>query len=102
MARISYKVTVSGLVQGVGFRASMKDIAIRHAVDGWVRNTEGGSVEALLQGEPAGVNRVLQWAKLGPPGAEVSSVETTQLKECPPQSGFHVLVPEWSGRAPNR
>lgn len=91
-----------GIVQGVGFRASMKDVAIRHGVDGWVRNSDDGSVEALLQGEHLGVTRVIQWARTGPPGADVSGVKTAEVKDCPPLRGFHVLLPEWSGPPPNR
>jgi acylphosphatase len=89
---VSYKVVVSGLVQGVSFRASMKDAAIRFGVEGWVRNRDDGAVEALVQGEEADVERLLAWARMGPPGAEVISLDRQKLESCPPQSGFHVII----------
>ena len=59
MAAVSYKVVISGLVQGVAFRACMRDEALRHGVKGWVRNRDDGAVEALMQGEEANVARLL-------------------------------------------
>jgi acylphosphatase len=90
--RVSIKVVVSGRVQGVSFRASMKDAAIRFGVEGWVRNRDDGAVEALVQGEEANVERLLAWARMGPPGAEVISLDRQKLESCPPQSGFHVII----------
>jgi acylphosphatase len=85
-------VVVSGLVQGVSFRASMKDAAIRFGVEGWVRNRDDGAVEALVQGEEANIERLLAWARIGPPGAEVTALDKQKLESCPPQRGFHVIV----------
>jgi acylphosphatase len=90
-------VVISGRVQGVSFRASMKDAALRFGVEGWVRNREDGAVEALLQGEQASVTRLLAWARMGPPGAEVLSLDKEVLESCPPQRGFHVIL---QGSAP--
>ena len=92
MARVSYKAVISGRVQGVSFRVAMREIAIRHGVHGWVRNNTDGTVEALIQGEEMQVGRLLEWARFGPPGAEVASLETRKLEACPPQFGFRVLV----------
>ena len=85
-------MVVAGLVQGVSFRASMKDAAIRFGVEGWVRNRDDGAVEALVQGEEANVERLLAWARMGPPGAEVISLDRQRLESCPPQRGFHVII----------
>ena len=92
MARVSYKVVVSGRVQGVSFRASMKDAALRFGVEGWVRNRDDGAVEALIQGEDADVGRLLAWARMGPPGAEVLSLDRELLDGCPPQRGFRIII----------
>jgi acylphosphatase len=92
VSKVSYKVVISGRVQGVSFRVSMQDAALRHGVLGWVRNRDDGAVEALVQGEEAQVERLLEWAGVGPPGAEVASVERRRLEECPPQAGFHLFV----------
>jgi acylphosphatase len=67
----TYHVRVTGRVQGVGYRWS----AVRHAhmigVRGWVRNLDDGSVEAMVQGPPDQVDRMLEWMRQGPPGAKV-------------------------------
>jgi len=68
-------VTIHGLVQGVYFRASTHDEAIRLGVNGWVRNLPDGSVEALFEGEKKKVEEIIGWCHRGPSGASVSKVE---------------------------
>ncbi len=102
LVKVTYKVVISGLVQGVRFRASMRDMALRYGVKGWVRNRDDGSVEALLQGEEAQVVGLLEWAQVGPPGAEVSSVEMQALERFPLQRRFSVLVEDWQTGPANR
>ncbi|MDA4115796.1 MAG: acylphosphatase [Thaumarchaeota archaeon] len=102
MASVTYKVLVSGVVQGVGFRASMRDMALSYGVKGWVRNRGDGSVEALVQGEAAQVAGLLEWARVGPPGARVTSVEKHALEGFPPQTRFSVLVEDWQTGPANR
>jgi len=85
-------VVIAGRVQGVSFRVSMKDAALRFGVDGWVRNRDDGAVEALVQGEAGNVAKLLAWARMGPPGAEVLSLDRELLESNPPQRGFHIIV----------
>jgi acylphosphatase len=92
VAKVSYRVVITGLVQGVSFRASMRDAALRHGVLGWVANRDDGAVEALVQGEETQVEQLLEWAREGPPGAEVASLVRRRLEDWPPQAGFHVFV----------
>lgn len=49
--------------------------AERLGVIGWVRNRRDGSVEALVAGDPPAVQRLIEWARRGPPGASVSRVD---------------------------
>jgi len=70
----------------------MKDAALRFGVDGWVRNRADGAVEALVQGEEGNVAKLLAWARVGPPGAEVLSLDRALLESNPPQRGFHIIV----------
>jgi acylphosphatase len=70
-------VIVHGLVQGVFFRASTRDEAVRLGVDGWVRNLPDGTVEALFEGETKRVEEIVAWCHRGPTGAGVSSVDVT-------------------------
>jgi acylphosphatase len=67
-------VRVAGRVQGVGFRAATVRQAHLTGVRGWVRNLEDGSVEALLQGTPDRIDRLLAWLRTGPPAARVAEV----------------------------
>ena len=91
MARVSYKVVVTGRVQGVSFRGSMREVAVGHGVQGWVRNRPDGAVEAVVQGEEAVVEVLMEWARRGPPGAKVASVTKHRLERYPPQLGFRIV-----------
>ena len=71
---IRVRVVVQGVVQGVFFRQGCQRAAVSDRVTGWVRNNSDGSVEAVLEGEPAGVERVVAWMRVGPPQALVTHV----------------------------
>lgn len=68
------RLTISGRVQGVGFRWSLCAEATALSLSGWVRNRRDGSVEALIRGAPAAVEALTAWAHRGPPGARVERV----------------------------
>ena len=66
---------VKGLVQGVFFRATMRKVALENGVTGWVRNLpDGETVEAVLEGRRASVEKVICWSLRGPEAAIVRSV----------------------------
>ncbi len=67
-------LTISGRVQGVGYRAAMVDEARRLGVAGWVRNRRDGTVEAVVDGDAAAVAAIVAWARCGPPGTHVTDV----------------------------
>ena len=69
------RVRITGLVHGVSFRASMVRLAADAGVHGWVRNLPDGSVEAFLEGDDVRVQKVIDWARLGPPRARVDRVD---------------------------
>src|SRR4030042_1360491 len=62
------RVVVSGRVQGVFFRASTRDVAVRYGVRGFVRNLPDGRVEAVLQGDRGAVEKVVAFMREGPAG----------------------------------
>jgi acylphosphatase len=78
---------VHGTVQGVFYRASAEQEAQRLGVGGWVSNRPDGSVELVVEGEDAAVERMLEWAGRGPSRAEVTRVD---VEECPEEghTGF--------------
>jgi acylphosphatase len=76
-------------VQGVFFRDATRRQAQALAVSGWVRNLPDGRVEAVYEGEPEAVARMVTWTWLGPPEAQVSDVEMHE--EAPlGERGFHI------------
>ncbi len=82
---ITRRLTISGRVQGVGFRYALADEAQARQLCGWVRNRRDGSVEAVLAGPEADVDAVIAWAHRGPPAAHVTAVAvepaTTDARE---------------------
>ncbi len=68
-------VTVSGRVQGVGFRYACRHEAMAAGVSGWVRNRADGTVEAAFEGPAAAVARVIEWCDAGPSAARVRHVD---------------------------
>lgn len=77
MNTITVHLNITGRVQGVGFRESLRMVAEALEMTGWVRNCADGSVEATLQGEESAVERVIEWCQNGPPDASVQYVNTT-------------------------
>ncbi len=65
---------IKGLVQGVFFRESLKQEALRHQILGWVRNRKDGTVEAFVQGETSSLEAIIRWCRRGPDRAKVESV----------------------------
>jgi len=85
---IRRRVVVHGRVQGVFFRSTLAHHAEQEGVAGWARNKADGTVEAVFEGEPDAVDRLLAVAGEGPPAARVDRVETVEEK---PEGlrGFH-------------
>jgi len=86
---VTRQIRVSGLVQGVGYRAAMLEQARNLGVSGWVRNRTDGTVEALLHGAPAAVEALLAWARRGPPAARVADIRISEAAPGhAPHAGF--------------
>ena len=69
------RVVVHGRVQGVFFRETTRRLAQEYGVAGWVRNTWEGTVEAVFEGPPEAVGRLVDFVHRGPRGAAVGRVE---------------------------
>ena len=72
------RLMISGSVQGVFFRVSCAERAEDLGLAGWVRNASAGGVEAVFEGEDAGVDAMLAWCREGPPHARVDRVEVVE------------------------
>lgn len=88
------RVIVRGKVQGVGFRdyAQMQAQALR--LDGWVRNRSDGTVEAMVSGEPALIERMMIALRVGPPHSAVTNVRSMPEEGAKVEPGFRVLPTE--------
>jgi acylphosphatase len=64
--RKSIRLYVSGRVQGVFYRAFIKENAEKIGIKGFVRNLEDGRVEMFLEGKPEDVRKMVALAKKGP------------------------------------
>jgi acylphosphatase len=80
-------VTISGNVQGVGFRYGTIGRARSRDVAGWVRNNSDGTVGAVFEGQPEGVDALVAWCRRGPPGARVDDVRV-EVEAPSGQRGF--------------
>ena len=87
---IRRRVVVHGAVQGVFFRDSTRQRARQRSVAGWVRNNRDGTVEAVFEGDADAVERLVDYVREGPRGAEVSRVDVTE-EEPEGLASFRVL-----------
>jgi acylphosphatase len=72
-------VRVTGLVQGVSFRALAREQARRLGVTGWLRNQPDGSVAGHFEGADDAVERLVAWCGHGPAHATVDRVEVSDV-----------------------
>lgn len=68
-------VLVTGMVQGVGYRAWTRQAALQRNLVGWVRNLADGRVEAVLQGNDDDVLDMLDAMRQGPGMAQVDDIQ---------------------------
>jgi acylphosphatase len=76
-AAVRRRVVAHGRVQGVFFRDSLRRRAESEGVAGWVCNRRDGAVEAVFEGEPAAVDRLVRFTQEGPRGADVRDLEVS-------------------------
>ncbi|HOO76480.1 MAG TPA: acylphosphatase [bacterium] len=69
------RILVRGRVQGVFFRASTVEVGTGLGLAGRVRNLPDGGVEVLAEGPRPALEELAAWARRGPAGARVDSVE---------------------------
>ncbi|MCS6861485.1 MAG: acylphosphatase [Abditibacteriales bacterium] len=69
------RVVISGKVQGVYFRAFVRDQARTLGVNGYVRNMLDGRVEVVMEGEQEKVERLITLCRQGPPLSRVDKVD---------------------------
>ncbi|MCB1186658.1 acylphosphatase [bacterium] len=89
---ISIRVTVTGKVQGVFYRATVRDWAAELKIHGWVKNEPDGSVVAVIQHmrQPV-LDEMLKRMWQGPKGALVLKLHSEKLENHLQYSEFSIL-----------
>lgn len=90
------RVRVSGLVQGVGFRPFVHQLATAMGLSGFVGNDSAG-VFAEVEGPVETVDRFLVQLAVGPPMAVIDSIDSTQVARRA-GSGFTIIESRCGGR----
>jgi len=70
---------VSGIVQGVFFRANILQEAKELGINGWVKNLNDGRVEIMAEGESSLIEKLISWCKVGPPGSQIDRIDINFL-----------------------
>jgi acylphosphatase len=81
MSEITVEIVVSGVVQGVGFRAWTQRTGTSLGLRGVVRNRRDGTVQAVVHGPSERVDALVQACRAGPQGARVTSVVRREMPD---------------------
>lgn len=73
-------ITVSGVVQGVYYRQSAKEKALELGISGIVKNLPDGNVHILATGADEQLDQLVQWCRVGPKNAKVTSVNIDKIE----------------------
>lgn len=84
------RMTITGHVQGVFFRAGVQEKADALGIRGWIRNTAEGSVEIHAEGDLTGLQKLETWCARGPELARVDTVNSSEVSE-EGFSGFRIV-----------
>lgn len=74
------KITVKGLVQGVGFRYFCSREADLRGIKGYAKNLINGDVEIVAEGEEGMINEFINEVKIGPRYSRVNSLNIVEIK----------------------
>ena len=74
---------VSGRVQGVFFRANVKNKAIELGLKGYAKNLADGNVEVVAQGDEEKISELIGFIKKGP---GIANVENIKIKHKEPEN----------------
>ncbi len=77
----TYKIILSGRVQGVGFRYHVESVAGKYDICGYVKNTIDNKVEVVCQGEEENLKPFIDEVKKGPAFSAVTDVKIEEVKE---------------------
>jgi acylphosphatase len=73
------KIRITGEVQGVFYRKSVKERATSLGITGTVENRDDGGVELVATGEKNQLDQLVEWCRHGPPKARVENLTVEEL-----------------------
>lgn len=85
-----WTLTISGLVQGVCYRASAQEKASSLGLTGYTRNLPDGRVEVVAEGPLDNLQALKAWCGEGPPAARVDTVEVSEGEASGEFRGFGI------------
>ena len=86
------RITVLGIVQGVGFRPFIYRIAVKNGLSGYVRNRGDSCVEIVVEGDENNIRSFLRdIVEKKPPLARIYEIITTPINEGGGYSGFRIV-----------
>ena len=88
------RLTISGRVQGVGYRDWALETGLRLGLTGWVRNRRDGAVEALIVGDEDAVGQMIEACRRGPSAARVEEIDVDPVDLDILPAGFTQLPTE--------
>ena len=84
------RMYITGTVQGIFFRAFVKENAEKYNVKGFVRNLEDGRIEIFLEGNNEDIDKMVELCKKGPKHAQIRNIEI-KLEKFQDFKSFKVL-----------
>ena len=83
-------VFIEGRVQGVCYRAFIRELAYNLGLNGWVKNLRDGRVETVFEGEKELIDKAIKECYVGPPSARVTDIDVRWETFIGDQKGFSV------------
>ena len=90
MPKVAHKVFYEGRVQGVGFRYTVKRIAMGYEVAGWVRNLPDGRVELEVHGEADEVPAFVEAIEKSELGSLIAKSDKQEINPSSQTKGFEI------------
>ena len=89
--KLRLHVKIFGKVQGVWFRLNTKNKAEDLHINGWVRNTIDGGVEAIFEGDEENLHKMINWCLIGTPNSKVEKIEINKNKYLNEFNNFSII-----------
>jgi acylphosphatase len=87
----TFKILVSGRVQGVNFRNMIRDFCLQLGINGQVKNLDDGRVEILIECDGKSCKKLVGWLKSNPGFSKVEEVKVEKVKENVKFRGFEIV-----------